>query len=591
MRLSTRRQPLLEASNVFQRGRFEIMYYLIVVVFLIIIVRLFYLQVIMHKDYKDRAFSGQYKEQQILPRRGTIDAFDGTTRVPFVLNEDTYTLFVDPKYIKEKDRTSEKLAKILGVNSKEIKEKINNSETRYVVIAKRVDQKKKDQIEDLNLVGVGLRTVPMRSYPNGNLASQLLGYVDQEGSGKYGIEQYMDGDLKGEIGLLKAVTDAKGVPLINNKDNVLKDAKDGKKILLTIDVGLQKKVEDTLRDYLPTVNSKSGSVLVMDPNTGAIKAMANFPTYNPAEYFKVEDPRLFQNATVADPFEVGSIMKTLTMSAGINEGVVNLGGSYVDQGVMKIGDREVKNVSGFQNRATRPITDIITLSLNTGAVYILQQLGGGELNEQGRVRWHNYLVNHYRFSKTTGVEQGYEAEGYVPDPKNGFGLNIDYANTTFGQGMNITQLQMTSALSAVINGGTYYQPHLVASTKEGKANVDDRVKVVAKDVVKPETSSQIKGVMELAVNKSYTFLKRDGYIVGGKTGTAQIAKPGGGYYDDSKINGTFIGYIGITKPEYVIMVRVNEPVVPGYAGSKAAAPLFGRVSNTLMDNYLLSKTN
>ena len=143
MRLSTRRQPLLEASNVFQRGRFEIMYYLIVVVFLIIIVRLFYLQVIMHKDYKDRAFSGQYKEQQILPRRGTIDAFDGTTRVPFVLNEDTYTLFVDPKYIKEKDRTSEKLAKILGVNSKEIKEKINNSETRYVVIAKRVDQKKK----------------------------------------------------------------------------------------------------------------------------------------------------------------------------------------------------------------------------------------------------------------------------------------------------------------------------------------------------------------------------------------------------------------------------------------------------------------
>lgn len=591
MKPTTRRQPFLRDSDVFRRNRFEILYYLIVIIFLVIIVRLFYLQVIMHKDYKDRAFAGQYKEQQILPRRGTIDAFDGASRVPFVLNEDTYTLFVDPKYIKEKDRTAEKLAKILGAKPKDIKDKINNSQTRYVVIDRRLDEKKKTQIEELNLVGVGLRTVPMRSYANGNLASQTLGYVDQEGAGKYGVEQYMDSDLKGELGVLKAVTDAKGVPLINNKENVLKDAKDGKKVLLTLDIGMQKRVEDTLRDYLPTVNSKSGSVIVMDPNTGAIKAMANFPTYNPAEYYKVEDQKLFQNAVVADPFEVGSIMKTLTISAGINEGAINMAGNYTDKGVMKIGDREVKNVTGYQSTAVRPLTDIITLSLNTGAVYVLQQLGGGELNEQGRVKFHDYLVNHFRFNQKTGVEQGYEAEGYVPDPKEGFGLNLEYANMTFGQGMNITQLQMASALSAVINGGTYYQPHIVAQVGDKKSTIDDRVKVVAKDVVKPETGAQVRSVMELAINKSYTALKRDGYIVGGKTGTAQIAKPGGGYYDDDKINGTFIGYIGISKPDYIIMVRVNEPVISGYAGSKAAAPLFNRISNIIMDNHLLSQSN
>src|SRR3990167_8639197 len=565
MNLSPRRKPFLKDSDIFKKSRFEAVYYLIVIIFLVIIVRLFYLQVIMHKPYKDRAFAGQYKEQQILPRRGAIDAFDGNSRIPFVLNEDTYTLFVDPKYIKEKDRTAEKLAKVLCASAKDIKTKINNSQTRYVVIERRLNEKKKKQIEDLQLVGVGLRVVPVRSYANSNLASQTLGYVDQEGNGKYGIEQYMNSDLKGD--------------------------KDGKKILLTLDVGLQKHVEDILKDYLPTVNSKSGSVIVMDPNTGAIKAMANFPTYNPAEYYKVEDQKLFQNAVVADPFEVGSIMKILTISAGINEGVVNLGGTYNDRGVIQIGDRDVRNVSGYQTPANRPITDIITFSLNTGAVYILQQLGGGELNEQGRVKFHDYLVNHYRFGDKTGVEQGYEADGYVPDPKDGFGLNLAYANMSFGQGMNITQLQMASALSAVVNGGTYYQPHIVAQVGDNQLATDDRVKVLQKNVVKPETGAQLRSVMELAVNKSYAFLKRDGYIVGGKTGTAQIAKPGGGYYDDSKINGTFIGYVGIDKPDYVIMVRVNEPVIIGYAGAKAAAPLFNKVSNVIMDNRLLSQTH
>lgn len=545
----------------------------------------------MHGEYKDRAFAGQYKEQQILPKRGNIDAYDGANRVPFVLNEDTYTVFVDPRYIKEKDRTAEKLARIVNVNPKEIKEKINNSETRYVVLAKRLNKTQKQKIDELNLVGVGTRTVPMRSYPNGMSASQLLGYVDQDGEGKYGVEQYMNDELKGEKGLLKAVTDAKGVPLINNKDNVLRDAKDGERILLTIDVGLQKKVEDMLKEHLPTVNSKSGSVIVMDPNTGAIKAMANYPSYNPAEYYKVEDAKLFQNSVSADPFEVGSVMKTLMMSAGLNEGAVSPSGTYRDRGTMKIGDREVKNVSGFQTPATRPITDIITLSLNTGAVHILEQLGGGSLSEQGREKYYDYLINHFRFAQKTGIEQGYEAEGYVPDPKKGYGLEIAYANMSFGQGMNVTQLQMASALSAVVNGGTYYKPHLVASSGNDKSKADERVKVVAKDVVKPETSAQLRGMMELAVNKSYTFLKRDGYLIGGKTGTAQIAKPGGGYYDDDKINGTFIGYVGINRPEYLIMVRVNEPVVPGYAGSKAAAPLFGKVSNAIMDNYLLSSSN
>lgn len=589
MRSTIRRQPILSSSTSFQRRRFEMMYFVIVAVFLIIILRLFYLQVVMHKEYKNRAFMGQYKEQQIQPRRGTIDAFDGTSRVPFVLNEDTFTLFADPKYIKNKEDTAKQLAPVIGQANKDIIEKIKNSETRYAVIAKKLNKKQKEDIEKLDLLGVGLISVPTRSYPNGSMAAQLLGYVDQEGNGQYGIEQYLNGELKGEVGVLKAVTDSKGVPLINNKDNVLRDAKDGQKILLTLDIGMQKRAEDILKAYLPSVKSKSGSIIIMDPNSGAVKAMANYPSYNPAEYSKVEDPRLFQNAVVADPLEVGSIMKTLTMTAGIESGVITPSTTYRDQGVMKIDDREVKNVVGYRSTQNRPISDVLNLSLNTGAVYILQQLGGGTLNEQGRVKWHDYLTNKYNFGKKTGIEQGYEAAGYVPDPVKGFGKNIEYANTSFGQGLNVTQLQMASALSAVINGGTYYKPHLIANTENSRATVDSNKKVVQQNIISASTSEQIRAMMKGTVDKSYGILKRDGYLVGGKTGTAEVAKAGGGYYDDSVVNGTFLGFLGIDKPEYVIMVRVNEPKVDGYAGYKAAAPLFGQIQDMIINNYLVSK--
>lgn len=589
MRSTIRRQPILSSSTSFQRRRFEMMYFVIVAVFLIIILRLFYLQVVMHKEYKNRAFMGQYKEQQIQPRRGTIDAFDGTSRVPFVLNEDTFTLFADPKYIKNKEETAKQLAPVIGQANKDIIEKIKNSETRYAVIAKKLNKKQKEDIEKLDLLGVGLISVPTRSYPNGSMAAQLLGYVDQEGNGQYGIEQYLNDELKGEVGVLKAVTDSKGVPLINNKDNVLRDAKDGQKILLTLDIGMQKRAEDILKAYLPSVKSKSGSIIIMDPNSGAVKAMANYPSYNPAEYSKVEDPRLFQNAVVADPLEVGSIMKTLTMTAGIESGVITPSTTYRDQGVMKIDDREVKNVVGYRSTQNRPISDVLNLSLNTGAVYILQQLGGGTLNEQGRVKWHDYLTNKYNFGKKTGIEQGYEAAGYVPDPVKGFGKNIEYANTSFGQGLNVTQLQMASALSAVINGGTYYKPHLIANTENSRATVDSNKKVVQQNIISVSTSEQIRAMMKGTVDKSYGILKRDGYLVGGKTGTAEVAKAGGGYYDDSVVNGTFLGFLGIDKPEYVIMVRVNEPKVDGYAGYKAAAPLFGQIQDMIINNYLVSK--
>ena len=327
----------------------------------------------------------------------------------------------------------------------------------------------------------------------------------------------------------------------------------------------------------------------MDPNTGAIKAMANYPSYNPAEFFKVEDQNLFNNANVSSPLEVGSIMKPLTVAAALQQGAIKVSDEYDDPGFFKIDNAVVENVEEVAGAAHRTVTDILTRSLNTGATWVLMQMGGGEINEKARVAWHDYMVNHYQLGKLTGIEQGYEAEGSFPDPKDGFGLNIQYANTSFGQGLTATPLQMGAALSSIINGGTYYRPHLVESVtdKDGKTTVK-KPESVKTGVISDKVSGEIRSLMEAVVNRNHAVYKLQtipaGYSIGGKTGTAQITKPGGGYYED-KYNGMFYGFVGGDNPQYVIVVRVNEPKIPGYAGSQAAGPIFSNLAVMLINNF------
>jgi cell division protein FtsI (penicillin-binding protein 3) len=563
-----------ETALYFDNYRIRLWYWLLTAVFAIFLVRLFYLQVLQHDHYKKAALQGQFKEYEIPAERGVIEAHDGNNVIPIVLNQEVYTLFADPKYVKDVNAASERVAPIINGDASQIAEAMK-SDSRYVVLAKKLPKEKKEELDKLDIKGIGTRATSQRVYPQGTLASQLLGFVNDEGEGKYGVEQYLDEKLRGKPGELKAITDAKGVPLVSSQDNIIREAESGKRIRLTIDISMQKRVEDTLREHLKQVRSPSGSVIVMDPSSGAIKAMANYPTYNPGEFSKIEDPSVFTNAAVSAPLEVGSIMKTLTVAAGLNEGVVSPSTTFYDPSFYNIDGATVRNVEEDGGAASRSIPDVLSYSLNTGATYILMQLGGGKLNEQGRVKWHNYLVNHYKFGQKTGIEQGYEAEGYVPSPTKGFGLNIQYANTSFGQGLSITPLQMASAFSATINGGKYLKPLLV----EGEGP-----KTVKSDVVKPEVSKQLREMHENSVQKRYTFLSRSGYKIGGKTGTAEITKPEGGYYED-RFNGTFVGYVGGEQPQYVIMVRINEPKVPGYAGSKAAAPMFGKVADILIENY------
>jgi cell division protein FtsI/penicillin-binding protein 2 len=356
-------------------------------------------------------------------------------------------------------------------------------------------------------------------------------------------------------------------------------------------MAMQKQLETILQQGVEKAKSDSGSALIMDPNTGAIKAMANWPTFDPNNYASVEDSKLFNNTAVSEALEVGSIMKPLTAAAALNTGSVQKTTSYYDPSVWPVDGYKITNIEEDGGASQRNISDILSLSLNTGATWLLMQMsdrGGTQITKAGRERWHDYMTAHYRFGTATGIEQGFEAEGYVPDPNEGFGLNLTYANTSFGQGMTATPLQMAAAFSAIINGGTYYQPHLVDQTIDADGKTHTKKPVVLKSgVVSDRTSSDIRSLLEgVIASKKYIrpAFNQTQYSIGGKTGTAEIAKPGGGYFEN-EFNGTYLGFVGGDKPEYVIAIRVNKPKVGGYAGTAAAQPIFVELAHMLIDDF------
>lgn len=218
-------------------------------------------------------------------------------------------------------------------------------------------------------------------------------------------------------------------------------------------------------------------------------------------------------------------------------------------------------------------------------------MGGGDINSKARNVWYNYLTQHYLFGKATGIEQGYEATGYIPSPKNnGAGINLTYANTAFGQAMTATPIQMAGAFSSVVNGGTYYRPHLVGSTTaaDGKTTVK-APEVVKRGVVSAQVTRDIIPLLQNVIDKHYFDRNFDQskYMVGGKTGTAQVAKPDGGY-SDSIFNGTYMGFVGGDKAQYVIVVFMQHPTIGGYAGTAAAQPVFGDIAHMLIDNSFVA---
>jgi len=594
-----RTAPPRAARPASSNRRLYIWYGTIFLLFGIVILRLFYLQIIRHDYYQKQALSDQQKQYTIAADRGTIEAHQGSGLIPLVLNEKLYTLYADPTLVKYPATDAQRMTAITKGDANQYANLMRTKNSRYVILAKRLSEDQMNKLTALKLPGVGLQAQDYRTYPQGSLAAQLLGFVNNDGKGTYGLEQALNTSLSGTPGMLKAITDASGVPLAASRDNVRQEPKAGDDVVLTINAAMQKELEGYLKDDTQKAKGVSGSALVMDINTGAIKAMANYPSYDPSQYYNVSDASVFNNAAVSEPFEVGSIMKTLTSAAALDQNVVSLSTSYYDPGQWKLDGSTVRNVEEDGGPGPSNIAKILDLSMNTGATWLLMQMGHktGEVNQQARDAWYDYLVNHYQLGKTTGIEQGYEASGYIPPPDKGYALQLTYANTSFGQAMTATPLQMAAALSSVLNGGVYYQPHLVDQMIDAGANAQTtKPKVVRRNVVSANVSNEMQslmeGVVQTKVSQGFNNMRFPaGYSVGGKTGTAQIADPNGGYYGD-RFNGTFIGFVGGDKPQYVIMVAVKQPKIAGYAGTTAAMPLFADIAHMLIDNFNVTpKTN
>src|ERR1035437_466862 len=577
--------------------RINIWYIFLLAVITIFALRSFYVQVIRYDYYHKAALSDQLKQYQIPANRGIIEAYDGGNVIPLVLNQKLYTIYADPLFIKNATSVANTLANVLGGNTGDYLSGMQTKNTRYVVLAKKITAAHKDALLAYKYPGIGAQEQDYRTYPQGTLAAQLLGFVNDSGNGEYGIEQALNNELSGVPGELKAITDASAVPLASSNNNVDTRPQAGSNVVLTVDMGMQKQLEDILKNTVQAVKAPSGSALIMDPNTGAIKAMASYPSYDPSQYYNVSDPNVFNSGAVSHPIEVGSTMKIFTTSAALNLGVIRPDTTYYDPSSWVVDGFKITNIEQDGGAGVRSIAQLLNLSLNTGATWELMQMGGGQIDSKARNNWYDYMTNHFRFGTATGVEQGYEASGYILTPgNNGAGIDLTYANTAFGQAMTATAIQMGSALSAVLNGGTYYKPTLISETINPNtgATVVNKPKVLETNVVSPNVSKAMIPLMQYAVNNHFIVPAFDQtkYTVGGKTGTAQVAKSTGGY-DDNVYNGTYIGFVGNTKPQYVIVTFIDTPNLASwqYAGTAAAQPVFANLAHMLInDGYVIPKS-
>ena len=568
------------------------MQFLIMAIGLILTARLFYLQIVKYQHYSKLAVAEHQKKFTIPASRGTLYFRDGDQIVPAVLNSTVYTLYADPREVDNPKKTAEKIAATLPVDKAKLEKIMKSKDTSYAVLVKRLS---KDQVNQLFkdkklLTGVNVTPVPQRVYPEGVLGAQVLGFVNDEGTGQYGVESALNASLTGKPGLLKATTDVNGVPLsLDDATNVAEQPKEGQDTVLSIDRNIQAKAEEALAQGLKNANATRGSVVVMDPNTGAVRAMANLPTFDPAKYYDVGDDayQKFQNRVVSDQYEAGSVIKVLTVAAGLDSGAVSKDSRFNNTGSVRVDDATIKNVEQDVN-GSRSMTDILKYSLNTGVIYVLSQMGGGNINGQARDKLYDYFTNHYGFGGTTGIEQGGEGTGSIYGPHTEQGNNVRYSNMAFGQGMGVTMIQVASAFSAVVNGGDYYKPHVVEGTTDSTGSVHvTKPKPEHAKIVSPSTSSTVLDMTRTALREtsSIASLVRPGYNVGGKTGTSQTIDPRTGKYTTDVTVGSYLGYGGDEKPRYVIMVRVDDPHTAGFSGAAAAAPIFANISNWLIDYY------
>jgi len=567
---------------------------LTLVIMTIFVGRLFYLQIIQHDYYVTEANKEQLKQLVIPAKRGEIYAMDSGNPVKVVLNETVYTVFADPKVVEKPNDIVDVIHKVAGGNARaDLDKLLAKKESRYQILATKVTRKQAELMKDAHLKGLGFQEESQRVYPEGQLAAQTLGFVDAEGKGRYGIEQALNDRLTGRDGLLQSVTDVSNVPLTIGNNNINKPAKNGDNVVMTLDRNVQAYSEKALsnglqaiKNRLKTSETPVGSVMVMDPQSGKVLAMANMPTYNPAEFTKVQDAAAFNNGTVSAPYEPGSDIKTLTVATGLDKGVIQPNSTYNNTDSIKVEDRTITNATKGQT-GTITMQHALNYSLNTGMVTIAQRLGdGSNITRGARDTMYQYFHDKFGLGELTGIELAGEAPGTVIPPTDSDGGAVRYSNMAFGQGMDVTMVQVCAAFSTIINGGTYYTPTVIGGTMsdDGTSFAPAPAKAPRPSMVSTDTSNKVRAMVHEARSAFYAAQDKKGYYVGGKTGTSQTIE--NGHYVDNQTVGTYLGFGGDTGsaqgPKYVIMVQVSGKGM-NLAGNTDALPIFTDISNWIID--------
>lgn len=552
---------------------------LIVVIFIfycLIIFRLVDLQILKRDFYQALASESQQFSQDLLPVRGEIFTNDKDGNIyPVASNLDLYLVYAEPARIKNFEEAAEKIALMLELDREEVKTKLAKKNDLYEVLKHYVNKEKVSEIEKLNIAGIKFSSEIKRYYPEKNLFCHLSGFVGYKGKekiGQYGLEEYYEKALTGIIGNMKAKKTALG-SLIFSADYNIEKAKDGADLFLTIDRTIQFKACEELKKSIKEYGAEKGTVIIMEPQTGKILALCNYPDFDPNNYGQTEDLKSFYNQAISDNYEPGSIFKAITMATALDEGAVNPDTTYKDEGFVKIDSHIIRN-SDKKEHGTVNMTNVLEASLNTGVIFAVRKIGDQNFRK---------YVEKFGFGKITGIELPGEAEGDTSSlsKKN----EIYSATASFGQGISVTPLQMVNAFSAIANGGKLMKPYLVEKKSYPNGEIEENKPQFIKEVISPSTASALSAMLVSVVENGHGKQAGvKGYYVAGKTGTAQVAKENGGGYEENKSIGSFAGFAPVDNPKFAMLVKIDNPRDITWAES-TAAPLFGKLAEFMLSYY------
>ena len=537
--------------------------------YLVVVVRLFYWQVIRAEEIKSIGLDQSTDSIKIQAKRGDISSSD---LFPLATNTISYLLYSNPKVIKDKESYTKILSTSLGKEEASISALLSQN-LFWVKLKDKLTPEKKSQIEALKLEGVGFQQESFRYYPEASMAAQLVGFVgkDNQGApkGYFGLEGYYDEQLKGRDGKLYVIKDALGNEILNE---VREEKKiDGRNLVLNIDRSVQYSADKRLKEGVEKYQAEGGSVIVMDSKTGKVLAMSSFPRFDSQTYydFPASD---YKNPVVSSLYEPGSTFKVLVMASAIDAGLVKPDTKCnICSGSVSIGGYDIKTWDDkyFPNST---MTEVIQHSDNTGMVFVGQKLG--------LKRFIKY-VKLFGMGETTGIDLQGETTGIVKDENSWY--QIDLATSSFGQGIDITPMQLVNALNSIANGGNLMKPEVVS-----KILTDDGKTIEIKPEVKRRTVSEAtaKVVTQMMVNAvengEAKWTKIKDYKIAGKTGTAQI--PIAGHYDPHQTIASFVGFFPANDPKITMMVLVNRPKTSIY-GAETAAPIFFSIARDLITYY------